>query len=162
MLNHTVPFFAKNASHIDDSRPFQPFLMLRFLNRLSAYRRMASPAKKTGEEAADIDYDPEESESEAGTPKKPWKKKETPDPGLTMGTDIEDHLKPDGKQVEAELDNMKIDREKTKGQIRRKDAKLLQKRIESREAAPPTDPIHGVLLEDNDAFPWGAGHGTLR
>ena len=92
---------------------------------------MASPAKKTGEEGEDIDYDPEESESDAGTPKKGRKKKETPDPGLTMGTNIEDHLQPDGKQVEVELDNVKIDQEKTKGQIRRKDAKLLQKRIES-------------------------------
>ena len=98
---------------------------------------------------SDIDYDPEESESEAGTPKKGRKKKETPDPGLTMGTDIEDHLKPDGKQVEVELDNVTIDQEKTKGQIRRKDSKLLQKRIELLEAAPPTGPIHVVLWEDN-------------
>ena len=94
ILNHTVPFFAKNASQIHYFRQFQPFLMLRFLqNRLSPYRRMASPAKKTGEEVADINYDQEESESEAATPKKGRKKMETPDPGLTMGTDIDDHLK---------------------------------------------------------------------
>ena len=97
----------------------------------------------------DIDYDPEEWESEAGTPKKGRTKKETQDPGLTMGTDIEDHLRPDGKQVEVELDNVRIDQEKTKGQMRRKDAKLLQKRIESLEAAPQTGPIHVVLWEDN-------------
>ena len=90
--------------------------MFHFLqNRLSSYRRIASPTKKTGEEREDIDYDPEESESEPGTPKKGRKKKETPDPGLTMGTDIEDHLKPDGKQVEVELDNVRIDHKKTKG-----------------------------------------------
>ena len=91
---------------------------------------MACPAKKTGEEREDIDFDPEESDSEAGTPKKGRKKKETPDAGVTMGTDIEDHLKPDGKQVEAELDNVRINQEKKKGRIRRKDAKLLRKRIE--------------------------------
>ena len=55
------------------------------------------------------DYDPEESELGAGTPKKGRKKKETPDPGLTMGTDIEDYLQPDEKQVEVELDNVRID-----------------------------------------------------
>ena len=97
-LNHIVPFFAKNALHMDYSRRFRTFLMFRFLqNRLSSYRRMASPAEKTGEERDNIDYDPEESESDAGTPKKGGKKKETRDPGLTTGTDIEDHLKPDGK-----------------------------------------------------------------
>ena len=41
------------------------------------------------------------SESEAGTPKKGCKKKETPHPGLTLGTDIEDHLKPDRRLSEA-------------------------------------------------------------
>ena len=96
--------------------------MFRFLQYgLSPYRRMASPAKKTAEEREDTDYDPETSGSEAGTPKKARKKKETPDPGLTLGTDIGDHLKPDGRQVEVELDNVRIDQEKTKGQIRRKD-----------------------------------------
>ena len=118
-------------------------------NRLSSYRRMVSPAKKTAEEREDIDHDPGTSESEAGTPRKGRRKKETPDPGLTMGTDIEDHLKPDGRQVEVELDNVRIHQEKTKGQIRRKDMKLLQKRIESLEAAPPTGPLHVVLREDN-------------
>ena len=78
----------------------------------------------------DTDHDPEESESEAGTPKKGRKKKETPDHGLTMRTDIENYLQPDGKQVEVELDSVGIDQQKTKGQIRPKDAKLLQKRIE--------------------------------
>ena len=81
------------------------------------------------------------------------KKKETPDSSLTMGTDIEDYLQPDGKQVEVEPDNVRIDEEKTKGQIRPKDAKLLQKRIESLEAAPPTGPIHVVRWEDNSMFP---------
>ena len=114
---------------------------------------MASPAKKTGEELMDTDYDPGEPESEAGTPKKGRKKKETPDPGLTMGTEIEDHLKPDGKQVDIELDEVRIDEEKTKGHIRRKDAKLLQKRIESLEAAPPRGPIHVVLWDHNSMFP---------
>ena len=118
-------------------------------NRLSSYRRMASPAKKTAEEGEDIDYDPRTSGSEAETPKKGRKKKETPDPGLTMGTDIEDHLKPDGRQVEVDLDNVRIDQEKTKGQIRRKDTKLLQKRIESLEEAPPTGPLHVVLWQDD-------------
>ena len=31
------------------------------------------------------------------------------------GTDIEDHLKPDGRQVEVELNNVRMDQEKTKG-----------------------------------------------
>ena len=153
ILNHTVPFFAKNMSHMHYCQRFYPFLMFRFLqNRLSSYRRMASPAKQTAEEREDIDTDPGTSGSEAGTAKKGRKKKETPDPGLTMGKDIEDHLKPDGRQAEVELDNVRIDQEKTKGQIRRKDAKLLQKRIESLEAAPPTGPLHVVLWEDNNLF----------
>ena len=88
---------------------------------------MASLAKKTAEEREDTDYDPGTSGSEAGIPKKGRKKKEKPDPGFTLGTDIEDHLKPDGRQVEVELDNVRNDQEKTKGQIRRKDTKLLQK-----------------------------------
>ena len=98
-------------------------------------------------------YDPGTSRSETGTPKKGQKKKETPDPGLTMGTDIEDHLKPDGRQVEVELDNVRIYQEKTKGQIRRKDTKLQQKSIESLEAAPPTGPLHVVLWEDDSMLP---------
>ena len=106
---------------------------------------MASPAKETAEEREDTGYDPATSGSEAGTPKKGRKKKEIPDPGLTLGTDIEDHLKQYGRQVEVELDNVRIDQEKTKGQIRRKDTKLLQKRIGSLEAAPPTGPLHVVL-----------------
>ena len=89
----------------------------------------------------DTDYDPEESESEPGTPNKGWKKKETPDPGLRMGTNMEDHLRPDGKQVEIDHSRVRINQEKKEGQIRQKDAKLLQKCIESLEAAPPTRPI---------------------
>ena len=120
--------------------------MLCFLQyRLSSYRRTASPAQKTAEEREDTNYDPGTSGSEAATPKKGCKKKETPDPGSTLGTDIEDHLRPDGRQVEVELHNMRIDQEKTKGQIRRRDAKLLQKRIESLEAPPPTGPLHVVV-----------------
>ena len=95
-------------------------------------------------------------------PKKGRKKKETPDPGLTMATDIEDHLKPDGKQLEVELDNVRMDQEKTKGQIRRKDAKLLQKRIESLQAAPPTGPIHVVLWEDNSMLPTDCSFFSLH
>ena len=137
--------------------------MFRFLpNRLSSYRRMASPAKKTAEEREDFDYDPGTSESEAGTPKRGRKKKETPDPGLTMGTDIEDHLKPDGRQVEVELENVRIEQARTKGQIRRKDVKLLQKHIESLEAARPTGPIHVVLWEDNSMLPTDCSLFSLR
>ena len=110
----------------------------------------------------DTDYDPGTSGSEAGTPKKGRKKKETPDPGLTLGTDIEDHLKPDGRQVEVELNNVRIHQEKTKGQIRRRDVKLLQKRIESLEAAPPTGPLHVVLWEDNSMLPTDFSLFSLR
>ena len=78
---------------------------------------------------------------------------ETPDPGLTLGTDIEDHLKPDRRKVEVELDNVRIDQEKTKGQIEGKDTKLLQKHIESLEAAPPTGPLHVVFWGDNSMLP---------
>ena len=123
---------------------------------------MVRPAKKTAEEREDTDYDPGTSGSEAGTPKKGRKKKEKPDPGLTLGTDIEDHLKPDGRQVEVELDNVRIDQEKTKGQIRWKDTKLLQKRIESLEAAPPTGPLHVVLWEDNSMLPTDCSVLSLR
>ena len=137
--------------------------MLSFLQyRLSPYCRMASPAKKTAGEREDTDYDPRTSGSEAGTPKKGRKKKEKPDPGLTFGTDIEDHLKPDWRQVAVELDNVEIDQEKTKGQIRRKDMKLLQKRIESLEAAPPTGPLHVVLWEHNSMLPTDFSLFSLR
>ena len=137
--------------------------MLCFLQyRLSSYRRMGSRAKKTAEEREDTDYEPGTSGSEAGTPKKGRKKKETPDPGLTLGTDIEDHLKPDGRQVEVELDNVRINQEKTKGQIRRKDTKLLQKRFESLEAAPPIGPLHVVVWEDNSMLPTDFSLFSLR
>ena len=97
--------------------------MLCFLQyRVSPYRRMASPANKTAEEREDTDYDPGTSKSEAGTPKKGRKKKETPDPGLTLSTDIEDHLGPDGRQVEIELDNVRIDQEKTHSKQHRQQA----------------------------------------
>ena len=79
-----------------------------------------------------------------------------------MGTDIEDHLKPDGRQVEVELDNVRIDQEKTKGQIRRKDTKLLQKRMESLEAAPPTGPLHVILWEDISMLPTDCSLFPLR
>ena len=55
--------------------------------------------------------------------------------------------------MEVELDNVRIHQEKTKGQIRRKDTKLLQKHIQSLEAAPPTGPLHVVLWEDNSILP---------
>ena len=110
----------------------------------------------------DTDYDPEESESDTGTPKKGRKKKETPDTGLTMGTDIEDYLQPDWKQVEIELSKVRIDQEKTKGEIRWKDVNLLQNRIESLEAAPPTHRIHVVLWEDNSMFPTDSSLFSLR
>ena len=61
-----------------------------------------------------------------------------------------------------ELDNVRIDEEKTKGQIRRRDAKLLQKRIESLEAAPPTGPLHVVLWEDNNMLPTNFSLLSLR
>ena len=135
-----------------------PFLQY----RLSPDRRMASPAKKTAEEREDTDHAPGTSGSEAGTPKNGRKKKETPDPGVTLGTDIEDHLKPAGRQVEVELDNVRIDQEKTKGHIRWKDTKLLQKRIESLEAAPPTGPLHVVLWEYNSTLPTDCSLFSLR
>ena len=137
--------------------------MFRFLqNRLSSYCRMASPVKKIAQERGNTDYDPGISKSEAGTPKKGQKKKKTPDPGLTMGTDIEDHLKPDERQVEVELDNVTMDQENTKGQIRRKDTKLLQKRNESLEAALPTGPLHVDLWEDNSMLPTDCLRFSLR
>ena len=114
---------------------------------------MARPARKTADEQEDTDYEPEDVECEVGTPKKGRKKKEEPDTGLTMGRDIEDFLQPDGKQVEVELNKVRIDQEKTKGQIRRQDPKLLVKRMESLEAAPPTRPIHVLLWKDNSMFP---------
>ena len=123
---------------------------------------MASPAKKAAEEGKDTDYDPGTSGLEAGTPKKGRKKKEKRDPGLTLGTDIEDHLKPDGRQVEVELDNVRMDQEKIKGQIRRKDRKLLQNCIESLEAAPPAGPLHIVLWEDNSMLPTDCSLFPLR
>ena len=66
-----------------------------------------------------------------------------------MGTDIDDFLQPDGKQVEVALRKVRFDQEKTKGQIRQKDAKLVLKRIELLEAAQPKRPIHVVRLKDN-------------
>ena len=147
---NTVLVFAKNASYIDSCLPFSPCLLLRSLRkRPFSHRRMASPAERTGEERKDTDYNSEEEESQTGTPKKGRKKKENWDPGLTMGTDIEDFLQPDGKQVEIELSKVRIDQEKIKGQIRRDDPKLLLKRIDSLQART----IHVVLSEDNSMFP---------
>ena len=113
---------------------------------------MQSPAKKKAQERGDEEYDSEEEESDAGTPKKGCKKKEEPHTGLTMGTDIEDCLKPDGKQVEVNLEDIKFDKEKKKGQIRRRDPKLLAKLVESLEESPPTITIYVVLWEDNSMF----------
>ena len=127
----------------DNSNPLQCYVSLN--TGFLLITEWQAPPKKTAEEREDTNYDPGTSGSEAGTPKKRRKKKENPDPGVTLGTDIEDHLKPHGGQVEVELNNVGIDQEKTKGQIRRKDTKLLQKRIESLEAAPPTGPLHVVL-----------------
>ena len=64
--------------------------------------------------------------------------------------------------MEVELDNVRNDQEKTKGQIRRQDAKLLQKRIESLEAPPPTGPIHIFLWEDNSMLPTDCSLFSLR
>ena len=114
---------------------------------------MASPAKKTAEEGEDTDFEPEDVESETGTPEKGRKKKEQPDPGLTMRTDIEYLLEPDGKQVEIELNKVRIEQEKTKGKITRQDPKLLVERRESLEAAPPTHFIHVILWEANSMIP---------
>ena len=85
---------------------------------------MVSLAKKTAQEREDTNYDPEQDETEAGTAKKGQKKKEQPDPGLMMGTNIGDFLQPDGKQVEIELNKVRIDKEKTKGQIRGETSKV--------------------------------------
>ena len=60
------------------------------------------------------------------------------------------------------MDNVRIDQEKTKGQIRQKDAKLLQKRIESLQAAPPTGPIHVVPWEDGSMLPIDCSFFSLR
>ena len=57
---------------------------------------------------------------------------------------------------------MGIDLEKTKRQITRKDPKLLQKRIDSLEAAPPTHPIHVILWEGNSMFPIDSSSFSLR
>ena len=103
-------------------------------------------------EQDDTDYEPEDVESEAPTPKKGQKKKEEPDPGVAMGTEIEDFLQPDGKQVYIELDKVRIDQKKTKEQISRQDPKLLVKRMEPLEAAPTTRPIHVVLWKDESMF----------
>ena len=156
--------YSLKAPHIciidDDLNPFQCYVS--FNTGFLLLAEWQAPPKKTAEEREDTDYDPGTPGSEAGTPKKGRKKKETTDPGLTLGTDIEDHLKPDGRQVEVELDNVRIDQERTKGQIRRKDTKLLQKRIESLEAAPPTGPLHVVLWEDNSMFPTDCSLFSLR
>ena len=153
ILNVTVPVFTKNMSHIVSFVRFSPILLLPFLqSRPSCHRRIHSPAEKTAPEQEDVEYEPEEVDSESCTPKKGRKKKEEPDPGLTMGTDIEDYLQPEGKQVEIEVDKVRIDTEKKKGQIRWKGPKLLVKRIESLEASPPTRPIYIILWEYNSMF----------
>ena len=60
------------------------------------------------------------------------------------------------------MSKVRIDQETTKGQTRRKDPKLLLKRIESLEAAPPTRPIHVVLWEDNNMSPADCSLFSLR
>ena len=132
-------------------RFFEP-VSLRFFLSLFAKQALLSLAKKKAQERGDEEYGPEEEESDVGTPKKGRKKKEEPDTGLTMGTDVEDYLKQDGKKVKANPEDIKFDEDKKKGHIRRKDPKLLAKRVESLEASPPTRPIYVVLLEDNSTF----------
>ena len=93
ILNHTVPVFVKDASCIDSYVRFSPVLLLGFWqNSPSSDRRRQGLVKKITEEREDTAYEPEEVESEAETQKKGRKKKEEPDPFLTMGTDIEDYL----------------------------------------------------------------------
>ena len=80
-------------------------------------------------------------------------------PPKTMGTDIENYLKLDESEVEMNLEDIKFDKEKKKGQIRWKDPKLLAKHVESLEASPPTRPIYVILCEDNNMFvPYAASH----
>ena len=81
---------------------------------------------------------------------------------FTTNPDIQDFLQPDGKQVEIELSKVRIDQQKTRGQIRKKDRRLLLKRIEPLEATPPTRPIHTVLREDNSMFPTDSSGGRRR
>ena len=81
--------------------------------------------------------------------KKGRKKNEKSDPGPTLGTDIENYCKPDVKQVEMSLEEIKLDKEKKKGHIRWKGPKMLAKRVESLQASPPRRPIYVVLREDN-------------
>ena len=104
------------------------------------------------QEREDKEYDPEEGESDTGTPKKGRKEMEEPDLGLTLGTDIEDYLKPDGKHFEVNPEDIRFNTEKKKGQIRQKEPNLKAKHIESLEASPPTRPISVVLWEDNSTF----------
>ena len=156
--------FSLKTRHIciidDDFNPFQCFVSCNTGFLLIA--EWQAPTKKKAGEREDIDYGLGTSGSEAATPKKGRKKKETPDPGLTLGTDIGDQLKPDGRQVEVELDNVRIDQKKKKGQIRSKDTKLLQNCIESLEAAPPTGPLHVVLWEDTSMLPTDCSLFSLR
>ena len=70
-----------------------------------------------------------------------------------MDTGLDDYLQADGKQVEIELDKVRIYQEKTKGQSRQTHSTLLVKCLESLEAAPPTRFIYVVLWEDNGMFP---------
>ena len=69
-------------------------------------QKAKSAEKKKAQERRDEEYEPEGEESDIGTPKKGGKKKQEPDPGLTMGTDIEYYLKPDGKQVNVNLEDI--------------------------------------------------------
>ena len=110
---------------------------------------MHNPARKTAQEREHTAYEPEQVELEASTPEKSPKKKEEPDPGLTLGTDIEDYLEAEEKQVDIELDKVRMNKEKKSGQITWQDPKLLVKYIESLLAASPKRPIYVVLVEDN-------------
>ena len=135
---------------------FQPFCLC-FI--LSIFAKQAflppqnhSPAKKKAQERGDKEYDPEEEHYDIVTPKKGCNKKKEPDRGLTMGTDIEDYLKLDAKQVEVNLENIRFDTEKKNSPIGRRDMKLLAKRVESLEASPPTRPIYVVPRVDDSMF----------
>ena len=79
-----------------------------------------------------------------------------------MGTNIEDFLQPDGKQVGIELNKVRMHQEKMKGHIRLEDPKLLVKRIGAIKEAPPTRPINVVLWEDNSMFPANCSLFSLR
>ena len=103
-----------------------------------------SPPRTTDDLLAEMDETP--------TPKKGRKKKEeTHNPSMEL--DWQKWIKPGGKDVTRPIDSIRLDDDKTLGQIRRLDPKDVEKKVRGFLQRTPSAPIHLTVWEDAGMFP---------